>query len=381
MQMRTIQIVNVRWFNATAWYGLYLAKLLQNNGHETLVLALPDTDPWHKAEEFGFNPQYLPLNTKNPLQYPFIYRDLKKLIQQFKPDVINCHRGEGFLLCAAARQELKNFALVRTRGDQRLPKKNLANLILHKSIADAIIATNSRMATHFKTIMGLPPEKIYTILGGVDTGYFTFTAEGRQKARQEFGFEENDFVIGLLGRFDPVKGHKDLIAALAALRRQRGSACPQVHVLCIGHPTFATSQSELQEFAKTAGVANYVHFTNKRQDIPACLSALDVGVVASLWSEAIARAALEIMACQRPLVGTTVGVMPDLLPACAMYEAGNIPALTALLQKTCANPEFRAKLLEDHARLMPELTPDAFLQKTLVAYEAARLRAGLKPIT
>ena len=80
--MRTIQIVNVRWFNATAWYGLYLAKLLQNNGHETLVLALPDTDPWHKAEEFGFNPQYLPLNTKNPLQYPFIYRDIKKLIQQ-----------------------------------------------------------------------------------------------------------------------------------------------------------------------------------------------------------------------------------------------------------------------------------------------------------
>ena len=57
------------------------------------------------------------------------------------------------------------------------------------------------------------------------------------------------------------------------------------------------------------------------------LRALDVGVVASLWSETIARAALEIMACGRPLVSTSVGVMPDLLPASALVAPGDVDAL------------------------------------------------------
>ena len=38
--LRVIQVVNVRWFNATAWYGLFLSRLLKDAGHEVLVLGL-----------------------------------------------------------------------------------------------------------------------------------------------------------------------------------------------------------------------------------------------------------------------------------------------------------------------------------------------------
>ena len=38
--MRTIQIVNVRWFNATAWYGLWLAKLLSIDGFRIFLWLL-----------------------------------------------------------------------------------------------------------------------------------------------------------------------------------------------------------------------------------------------------------------------------------------------------------------------------------------------------
>ena len=48
-KLRVIQVVNVRWFNATAWYGLWLAKLLREAGHSCEVAALPGTDTWHKA--------------------------------------------------------------------------------------------------------------------------------------------------------------------------------------------------------------------------------------------------------------------------------------------------------------------------------------------
>ena len=53
---RTIQVVNVRWFNATAWYGVELARLLNAAGHESRVVALEGTDTFRKAQELGLEP-------------------------------------------------------------------------------------------------------------------------------------------------------------------------------------------------------------------------------------------------------------------------------------------------------------------------------------
>ena len=49
--MRTIQVVNVRWYNATAWYGVTLAHCLQKTGHESIVAGLEGTPPLEKAKE------------------------------------------------------------------------------------------------------------------------------------------------------------------------------------------------------------------------------------------------------------------------------------------------------------------------------------------
>ena len=389
--MRTIQIVNVRWFNATAWYGLYLAKLLQDSGNETLVVTLPNTANWQKAQDFGFDPIFLPFNSKNPLAAPHAYSSLRRLVKQFKPDIINCHRGEGFVWCALLRQQLKNFALVRTRGDQRLPKNNLPNLFLHKYALDALIATNSRMANHFKQKMGIAPHLVHTILGGVDSKRFCFNSDARAKVRAEFGFTDSSYVIGLLGRYDDVKGQLDLIRATALLRAQlanlpratestaapglAGSSgsltYPDIRLLFIGHPTPHFPQSRLEACAQQEGIAEFVHFTGQRDDVPACISALDAGVVASLWSEAIARAALEIMACGRPLISTTVGVMPDLLPAEAMYAPGDWQALAAKLAMLIKQEDFTQSLLLDTSTRMPGLTKQSFLNSTLQVYNTA----------
>ena len=93
---RSIQVVNVRWFNATAWYGLELARLLNAAGHESRVVALADTETFAKAEEMGLRPLAMPLNAKNPLEFPGLIRDMGRLVRAFRPDVVNCHRGESF---------------------------------------------------------------------------------------------------------------------------------------------------------------------------------------------------------------------------------------------------------------------------------------------
>ena len=68
--IRTIQVVNVRWFNATAWYGMELARMLNAAGHPTLTIGLDDTLSFAKAIDMGLSPIGLPLNTNNPLRMP-----------------------------------------------------------------------------------------------------------------------------------------------------------------------------------------------------------------------------------------------------------------------------------------------------------------------
>lgn len=360
--LRTIQVVNVRWHNATAWYGLELARLLNEAGHETLVLGLGGTESFRKAEDMGLHPLDLPLNTRNPWRMADLARKLHGLVREFRPHVVNCHRGEGFFLWGPLKSA-HGFRLVRTRGDQRLPRNTLPNRLLHRHAADALIATNSRMARHFETVLGVDPSRVHTIFGGVDRQRFAFDAAGREAVRRRYGLRDDEQVIGLLGRFDEVKGQRELIAAVARLRDE---GLP-VRLMLLGFPT-ALSQEAVENWLHDANLCAETVITGKVDDVAAHLSALDVGVVASLWSETIARAALEIMAAGRPLVSTSVGVMPDLLAPEALCAPGNVDDLTALLRRAVTQPAWRSFLVETQNALLPDLSDSHFLQRTLDVY-------------
>jgi glycosyltransferase involved in cell wall biosynthesis len=363
--MRSIQVVNVRWFNATAWYGMYLSRLLLENGHDVLVLGLPDTLCARKGEEWGLPMRLINLNTTTPWGIAALYAKLKRLVGEFKPDVVNCHRGESYLLWGLLKKELKSFRLVRTRGDQRLPKANLVNRWLHNDVSDAVITTNSPMTRHFRDVFKVPPNKLHQILGGVDTSAFYPDPAARARIRAEFGYGDSDFVVGLLGRFDRVKGQRELIRAVAKLHRE-GMA--NIRLLLLGFDS-ATPESKVRGWITEHGLDSVTTITGKRPDIAACLNALDLGVVASLWSETIARAALEIMATDVPLISTNVGVMPDLLQAAALFAPGDVNALADRIHQVAANAELTDSLRREQRLRMRDLSGHDFLAKTLTIYE------------
>lgn len=363
--MRTIQVVNVRFFNATAWYGFYLARLLREAGHETLVVGLPGTESFGVAEAWGLSPIPMGLNTNNPLRMAALLGDINSLVRDFRPDVVNCHRGESFLLWGLCKLAGGGFRLVRTRGDQRLPKANLPNRWLHRDVADAVIATNSRMARHFVQTMGLPGRKVWTILGGVDTKKFCFDAAGRERVRAEFGYFPSDRVIGIVGRFDDVKGQRELIEAVGMLKRE---GIEGVRLLFVGFPT-TVSTEEIWGWCREAGIEDISAVTGPREDVAACLSALDIGVCASRFSETIARAPMEIMACGRPLLSTNIGVLPDLVPEQALCSPGDPAALAGLLRGVLAEPWRLDEIREEEERTMAQYSGRDFLTHTLSLYE------------
>ena len=367
-RLRVIQVINVRWFNATAWYGLNLAGLLQEAGHEVRVLGLSGTESFARAEAMGLNVTPLQLNTLNPLRLPAVMRKMTTLLKAFQPHVVNCHRGEGTVLWGLCKAMGHPFALVRTRGDQRPPKASVPNRHLHTRLVDALVATNSRTAEQCRARLGLGADRLFTIVGGVDTRRFKPDPEGRAAVRQRYGFNDTDRVIGLLGRFDFVKGQKELLDAVARMPRDGG---PRPKIMLMGFPT-AISRETVEEWVHETGLAGRVVLTGKVEDVTAHISAMDLGVIASQGSEATARAAFEIMACGVPLVGTDVGVMPDLLPPEALAPVGDGEALTELLRKGVRDASFLASLRESQHGRMPRFSDAAFLERTLDVYYSVR---------
>lgn len=372
--MNIIQVANVRWYNATAWYALRLGKLLQDAGHNSLILTIRAGEPLAHAEKMGLPVRCLDLNNKNPFQWPSLYGQLSGLVEEFKPDIVNCHRGEAFFLWGMLKARSSRFGLVRTRGDRRLPRNNLFNRRLHTNVADAVIATNTAMAKVFQDALNIPADRVWFIPGGVDREYFQFDPAGRERVRQEFGFGPNDFVVGLVGRFDLVKGQLETIKAVSELKK-RGLA--RVRLFLIGFET-DTTDAEVRQWLREYNIEDQAAISGRRPDITACLSALDLGLVASLGSEAIARAALEIMSCGRPLVSTNIGVMPDLAPESALVEPGNHLAMAEIIQKSLTDREFLAEILAEEQNNMSRWSDQAFLAKTLAVYAdvLARGQAG-----
>ena len=70
--------------------------------------------------------------------------------------------------------------------------------------ADLIIA-NSESGAADHVVAGYPPERLIVVPNGIDVGGFRPDADARERTRKEWGFGEQERVIGLVGRLDPMK--------------------------------------------------------------------------------------------------------------------------------------------------------------------------------
>lgn len=305
-----LHVLNVRWFNATAWYGLRLAYLQQCAGYTVYIITIDGTDTHTHAKRLGIPTLSVNLNSKNPFVLLASLLKMQHILKKYRIHIVNCHRGESCILWGLLRM-WNAFVLIRTRGDQRLPKTNYINTILHTKLIDAVIATNSFMYSVLKEQFALPQEKLALIIGGVDTQYFRFSAEKRALIRTQYAFSEQDCVFGILGRFDWVKGQREVLYALHHFYTRYPDA--RVKLLLLGFSS-GIREEIMHSLIKKLHLEKHVYITGRCDDIPAYISALDVGLLSSLGSETISRAASEILVTGRPLLATDVGVLPDILP-------------------------------------------------------------------
>jgi len=306
-----LQVVNSPWWHAISQYALALSKGLKAKGHKVSIVTLPGSLLIKRAEAEGLQViTDLRLNHYNPFYFFTDLRKMIRLLEKEEIDVLNVHESYGFVIsCLAAKLAKRPIALIRTRGTFMKPKAHPLNRYLHNSLADKVIVTSNFMREIcLKQLKG--KESHYLLIyGGLDTENIK-PRTPNLALKEKLGIETDAVVIGIIARFDPVKGYPYFFEAISKMKRQG----IRIKGLIIGYEA-AYSKTDLMNMAKECGIEEEeVIILDKWQDnLPEILSLVDVGVISSIDSEANSRACLEFMAAGKPVVATKVGGIPEII--------------------------------------------------------------------
>ena len=241
----------------------------------------------------------------NPLS---LFR-LSSVLRKWRPDVVQTWLYHGDLLGGLAAKLAGGRRVIwNIRNGNPDPRRDHRSTIwcaracaaLSGRLPSAIIC-NSKAAASIHVGLGYDGDRMWIIPNGVDVEAFRPDASARSGIREELGVPGDGFLIGLVGRFDPVKDHRAFVGAAGRLASFDGRAR---FVLCGEDVT--RDNSVLASWIEATGYGNRFHLLGVRRDVPRITAALDVSTSSS-HGESFSNVIVEAMACGVPCVVTDVG--------------------------------------------------------------------------
>ncbi len=170
--------------------------------------------------------------------------------------------------------------------------------------ADRVICGGEGERQMLMELYGVPPRRITTIPGGVDTR--RFRPLGRARARRALGLDPCEPLILFVGRIEPLKGIDVLLRAAASIET------PYRLLIVGGDRKDARRKAALRSLARRLGIAPKVTLRDAvpHEELPLYYSAADVCAVPSYY-ESFGLVAVEAMACAVPVVASRVGGLKE----------------------------------------------------------------------
>jgi len=163
---------------------------------------------------------------------------------------------------------------------------------------DAIIAVSHAVKLDIVEKSRAPLERVVVLHNGVDLGEFQIADGALEEIREGLGISREAFVISIVARVVPRKGHKYLFRAAGELEE----VLKIVKVLVVGDGFY---RPELEMKAREMGLEG-VSFLGERGDVPFLFKISHVSVLPSR-KEGFPNVILESMAAGTPVVATDVG--------------------------------------------------------------------------
>ncbi len=306
--------------------------------------------------------------------------EIIKLLKEFKPDIIQVEQGAKSLAYA---QLITLNKLLRLKAKNvfftwwNLSYKNKFPISLLEAYnlkyTDGLIVGNQDGLDILRE-HGYQKKAIVLPQLGIDEKLFT--PKEQPGLARELGIDNQEFVIGFVGRFVPEKGILTLVKSLASLKKFNWK------LLLLGRGNL---QEEIIDKATELGIKDRLIMVASvpHDEVPNYINLMDTLVLpsettdkfktltAAGWKEQFGHVLIEAMASRVAVVGSNSGEIPNVIgDAGLIFPEGNAEALGKCLGKLMEKPDYVKNLAnQGYSKAMEVYTNQALAKKQLAFYQ------------
>lgn len=295
----------------------------------------------------------------NPWRDWLVYRELRRVICDFKPEVVHTHSSKaGILGRLAAWHERVPHIFHTIHGLPFHPYQSKLSYQIYLQ-AERFAA---RHCHHIFSVCDTMSEKaaaagvaplsfFTTVYSGMRTEQFLQPAHSTSYYREKFGFEPDEIVLGKVARLFELKGHEHLFNACAVLCRE----FPQLRLLLVGDGAW---RERLERRAAELGIAERIRWTGllHPDEVADAIQAMDILVHCSL-REGLARVLPQAFLCGKPVVSLDVdGAREVVIPEQTgwLVPPNDVDALCRALREALQDTNHARELAENGRALCRE---------------------------
>ena len=219
---RVLRIINRFNIGGPTYNAVFLTKKLSDKYETILVGGAPEkteADSMHILEEYGVKAKILNEMKRTPSFFSDrkAYKELKKIIKEFKPDIVHTHASKAGALGRKAASSCKVPIIIHTFHGHVFHSyfgkiKTTIFKVIERYLAKkttSIIAISEKQKEELSIEHKIcPANKIKVIPLGFDLNRFKENrSENRVKIRLKYKLNQDHIAICITGRLVPIKNH------------------------------------------------------------------------------------------------------------------------------------------------------------------------------
>jgi len=272
---------------------------------------------------------------------PRTITDLIALIRRKNIHVLHCHGYGATTLGRIAGLLARRPVIIQEHMvDSNIPS--------YQSLADRFLAPATTLGIAVSTAVrrfmhegrALPLDKIKLVYNAIPSSFIkSYSREELLSIAAGFELDLDKPIVGIVGRLDPVKAHRDFILAGIEVAKN----LPEAQFVIVGDGDLA---ADLEAFVSQQNFEGGVKFLGHQENILAITSMFDVYVCCSL-SEGLPMSIVEAMALSKPVVGTRVGGIPEIVEdgvTGLLVESGQVDQLANAIGQILSDKELAKRL-------------------------------------